>query len=187
MMKKLCSILLISIMLVASGISVFGYSKTVVTSDTIDDEVIYDADTKTTEQFLVKIAISDNKAIIFFTDEYNSEDIGVMLLIYDIKKDKFVDFMDAENQKNWGFSKWGTFTTEIKFPVHDKEIDKYKNRNDEYKFRVVAFKKSEADSIKISDNLQVSDFKITVLDEGFGDKVANSILKIKSMLKSLLK
>ncbi len=196
MMKRLCSILLISIMLVASGISVFGYhAKTVVTSDTIDDEVIYDASTKPTDQFLVKITrpaaeeciLKKSLGICGVTNEDKPGDIGVMLLMYDIKKDEYVDFVNTDRQSNWGLGKFGIFIKEIKFPVDEKEIEKYKNKNDEYKIRLVAFKKSEVDSLKLNDNLQVSDFTITVLDEGFSDKLINGINKLKSIVEKMLK
>ncbi|MDP4180641.1 MAG: hypothetical protein Q8942_06085 [Bacillota bacterium] len=188
MFKKLCSVVLLLIILSASILSNAALPEKVTgSSDLLDDDYIYSADTQPSNKILVTITRPNRYESTFkrsyvlcgVSEESKIDDIVVKLLIYDKETKGYIDFTDTEGESSWELGKYGVLIKEIDLPQDGLN-----------KLRIVAYHSAELKKLKASErnkNIQISDFSITVLKEDIKDKIKNGISKITDFFKGIFK
>lgn len=175
MMKKLCPAIVIMLFMFASAVTVFA-------ADKLDNEQIYDKDTKPTKEFLVDVTRPSGNESTFkksyvicgVSDEEKIEDIQIILLIYDEKSKSYIGFENTDGESTWGLGKYGFFIKEVQLPEEGVN-----------KIRIVAYKGSQEKNLVIGKNLQISDFNITVLSEDVKERLKNGIQKLADLVKNV--
>lgn len=143
-------------------------------------DAFYDKSTSSSDsQFLVKITRPDGNESTFKTSYVicgvtDQEDVSVELLIE--KDGRYEEFATTDGYSSWDIGSSGVFMKEVMLPN--------KGAN---KIRIVAYKKAEYESLAAGKNLQISNFTITVLEEGIKDKIKNGFLRVSDMLKGIFK
>jgi hypothetical protein len=169
MVKRLITFF-ISIFLVATlSISVAAISDldNKVTLDTaISDKI------GATENFLVTITRPDvekentfkKNSVIGGTSEV--KDIIIVLAKYNDETGKYEEFESNDGDSRWTIGKSKFFAKEV---LLDKGVNS---------FKLLAFKKSDMEKLFVGKNLQISYFKIVLLDESLKEKIINSVISI---------
>lgn len=150
-------------------------------TDTLDNDLIYSADTKSTKEFLVNITRPDGDESTFkksyvlcgvSLDEENFKDLVVKLLVYNEDSKTYKEYENVDKKTTWDLGKYGLFIKEMILP-----------NKDENKIRLVIYKDSEKENLVLGDNLQINNFTIKILDEDIKEKIKNGISKISDLLK----
>lgn len=131
-----------------------------ITSFASDLDILYDRDIESTEEFLVSIVRPEgdettSKKSYVICGNTDVDDIRVHLMIAD-ENGNFTDFKNTDGESFWDVGASGIFMKEIIFPKEDRN-----------RIRIAAYKKSEVDRLVPGENLQINDYNITVLPEGF--------------------
>ncbi|KNY29635.1 hypothetical protein [Pseudobacteroides cellulosolvens] len=186
MYKRICSFLTIFIVsvLMLSTVS-FSYQMDG-SDDVIDDEIIYSKDTKpTAKQFLVTITTPEKEkvegeksyVICGVSKDKEPESIVVRLLRYDEETNTYIDFPDSEGDTKWELGRFGVLIKEIEFP-----------KDGVNKIRIAAYKKSSGKFHLIrGENLQITDYSVSVKKDDITEKIKNGIIKITDFFKGIFK
>jgi uncharacterized protein YxeA len=175
MMKKLCPIIILILFVFVSAVTVYA-------ADKLDNEQVYDKDTKSTKQFLVTVTRPSGNESTFkksyvicgVSEEEKIEDIQIKLLIYDEKSESYVDYKNTDGESTWGLGKYGFFIKEVLLPSEGVN-----------KIRIVAYKESQEKNLIIGKNMQISNFNITVLNEDIKERLKNGIQKLADLVKNV--
>jgi hypothetical protein len=168
--KSFCAVIIIMVIVLSSFPS---YAYTTVL------DILQSRDIKSTDEFLVSIVrpegdetVSKKTYAISGVAKEDEEDIRVHIFIEN-DKGEFVEFKNTNGESSWDIGASGTFIKEVIFPAEGINS-----------IRIAAYKKSEVENLEAGKNLQINDFKITVLPKGYW----NEILKINvtKFLKSLV-
>ncbi|MCX7749865.1 MAG: hypothetical protein N2645_23695 [Clostridia bacterium] len=168
MLKRISAMLLLVTILVVCSFSAFAAAPLA--------SLLKNTKTESTDQFLVTITRPEGDESTFkksyvLCGVTELENIRVHVLLYDDVKDEYVPYMDFGNDGVWDIGISGIFM---------KEIDLTKGAN---KIRIAAYKKSNANNLKLKQTLQVNNFTVTLLDEDGKDAFKSSILNIKKYFK----
>jgi len=193
MLKKFCLVLLATIVIFTFSVSVLaagdedgaensaGESAAAVIDEATEKilgDLIGDKSLESTEQFLVTITRPEGDETTFkksyvicgTTDE---TDIQVILAKYDAETDTYKEFKNTDGLSRWDIGSFGLFS---------KEVILSEGAN---KLKIIVYKKSEVDSLKRGENLQVNYFTVTVLNESIKNKIINSVINITDMFTKL--
>jgi hypothetical protein len=163
MIKKVCCILVASIMVSLSGLTVFAAPDEKAVDKLIDE--VYDKATLTSEkQFLVKITKPEDNKIFTSSSSYTicgqvvdkDADIGnlkVSILKKSSDKNKYEPYRDENGEMTWKIGELGLFMKQVQLKEGINDI------------RAVIYKESEKDNLQINVNLQLTDFVIISLNE----------------------
>lgn len=170
MLKKVCLSLIVIIMFLVSVMPAFASSRNVIT----------DAATENTEQFLVTITKPEKDEFTFkksyvVCGNTKNENIRVELLRFNKDTNKYEPFANVDGETFWRIGASGIFMKEVVLQDGPNQI------------RIVAYKESDEGNLKAGTTLQVNNFTITVLKESLKDKINNVFLRIGDMVDSILK
>jgi len=164
-MKKILSIVIVSIFILVSSIPLYATEK----------NIINDKSTKSTSQFLVSITRPEGDESTFkksyvICGNSRKEDILVKLLTYNKNTDSYEEYENTDGDSCWSIGSSGVFMKEIQLPKEGANL-----------IRIVAYNKY-ADTLKINENLQVSNFTITLLNKSVKDAIKNGFFRITDIL-----
>lgn len=171
MFRKSLFAIIVAIMVIFTSFSSFAFTTVL--------DVLKSKDVKSTDEFLVSIirpegdeTISKKSYVICGNAVDEAEDIRVHILIEN-NDGKWEEFKNTDGESSWDIGASGIFMKEVVFP--NEGINS---------IRVAAYKKSEIKDLKAGENLQINDFKITVLPEGFWSTIRS--INVLKYLKSFV-
>lgn len=172
MLKKILFSIVLAMAIIFTSFSSFAYTTVL--------DILKSKDVKTTDEFLVNIirpegdeTTSKKSYVICGNALNNAEDIRVHIFIEN-SDGELVEFKNTDGESSWDIGASGIFMKEVVFPGEGINS-----------IRIAAYKKSELSKLKAGENLQINDFKITVLPEGFWSSIRNGINVLK-YLKSFV-
>jgi len=173
MIKKLFSIVLAVVFIVAFAVSGFAFEEYEVLPD-----IFYDKSIDSTDQFLVKITRPEgDETTIYKTylicGNAKEDGITIQLLVENENGDleKYV-MNDGSGRSSWEVDAYSYFQKEVVLKEGPNRI------------RVTAYKTSEEYDLKVGENLQVNNFTVTLLNQSLKDYVNKGIVKIGDLLRS---
>jgi hypothetical protein len=178
MLKKLTFVLIALILVINSTVVVFANptgdenANVPASSDTEDvsalDKLVFDAEIKATEQFLVTItrpAVNETtfKKAYVICGVTEKSDIRVALAIKDSETGSYKYFKNTDGDSSWDIGSMGIFTKEVNLSEGINNL------------KIVAYKKSETDNLKPGENVQISYHSINVLNESIRAKIEKTL------------
>ena len=145
-----------------------------------NEDFLYDRHTSSTRQFLVSITRPDGYESTFrrayiICGNTEQEDIRVVLLAYNNYIGKYEPLYNTEGYSTWDIKGSGIFMKEFRLPIVGANM-----------VRVIAYNKNNENALVFGENVQVSNFTITLLNRGIKDVIRNGLFRITDMLRSII-
>jgi len=178
MLKKLAFVLIALIIAINSTVVVFanptgdgnadGTASSGAEKISALDKLVFDAEIKATDQFLVTItrpAASEStfKKAYLICGVTDKSDIRVALAIKDAQTGSYKYFKNTDGDSSWDIGSMGIFTKEV---VLSEGMNNLK---------IVAYKKSETDNLTPGENVQITYHSINVLNENIRAKIEKTL------------
>ena len=183
MVRKILSLILVALLCLGFAAPAFATGDS--TGDSTGDEeilpeIFYDKSIKSTEQFLVKITRPEgDESTIYKTylicGSALQDGLTIQLLVEN-KDGVFEKYVlnDESGESSWSVNAYSYFQKEVALKEGANRI------------RVVVYKTAEIEEPKLSVNLQLNDFTVTLLPQNLIDYLNRGlILKLGDLLRSL--
>jgi hypothetical protein len=178
MIRKISFLLILSLLLSVVILPSLQVAASTLKNDTFKYDLFKRAKVTNTKQFLLNINRPDGSESVNDSDyvisaDTDAKDVIVQIGIYNDAKKQFVPFVDENDDNQWEIGKSGLFMKEIKL----KETKNGVNR-----IRVYAYKKGAEKNFKLGYNLQINEFKITLLNDEVQNIISDESKRINDIL-----
>lgn len=139
------------------------------------DQIVYDPYVEETEQFLVDITRPVESGTTFEKSYVicginGEEDVKLIFAIKDEETGEYKYFSDNEGDSSWDVAGSEAFSKKIMLSQGPNNL------------KIIAYKKSEADSLVVGENVQVNYYTITVLKKSLTEKIMDGVSELTEKL-----
>lgn len=145
------------------------------------NSIIYEENTNSTKQSIVRITRPANDEATFkrsyiISGNTYEKDVTVKMLIYNESTGKYELFKNTEGKSSWRIGQSGFFVKEVELPQFGPN-----------RIRLAAYTSEDENRLVLGENLQISNFTVTLLDGGIRQTLKSSFFRLTDMLNQLFR